>query len=305
MARARNIKPSFFQNEDLGELCPLARLFFIGLWTVADYKGCVEFRPKRLKVQLLPYDECDTELLAKNLEHSGHVAIYSVKGQRYIKVINFEKHQNPHKNERQMGSDIPDICDADAQPVDFADVEKNREENGTTREQNGTAPADSLLLIPDSPIPQPDSLTPQTDSLKLKNVAQSARREQVAAVFDHWRITMDHPRSVLDDKRRRLIEARMKDGYSTDDLKAAITGCSRSPFHMGQNEQGTRYDGLELILRDGSKVDKFLATYRTPPRPLGRQGLVEARNQAAVDEFLAGDAPCGQGPIIDVEAYHA
>ena len=54
MARARNIKPAFFQNEDLAELQPIARLAFIAMWTVADYKGCMEYRPKRLKVQLLP-----------------------------------------------------------------------------------------------------------------------------------------------------------------------------------------------------------------------------------------------------------
>ena len=132
-----------------------------------------------------------------------------------------------------------------------------------------------------------------------KDVAQSARREQVASVFNHWRMSMNHLKAVMDDKRRKLIEARLKDGYSADDLMAAITGCSLSPFHMGQNEQGTRYDGLELILRDGAKVDKFLATYRNPPRPLGKQGQIEARNQAAVDEFL------NAGPIIDVEVNHA
>lgn len=56
MARARNIKPAFFTNDELSELPPLARLLFIGLWTIADYKGCFEYKPKRLKVQLLPYE---------------------------------------------------------------------------------------------------------------------------------------------------------------------------------------------------------------------------------------------------------
>lgn len=153
VARARNIKPSFFQNEDLAELDPLARLFFIGLWTVADFKGCVEFRPKRLKVQLLPYDNCDTERLGKNLESSGFVRIYSVDGQRYLKIVNFEKHQNPHKNERDSGSEIPDVDKADAQVVESIELTNYRDKDGTAQECNGTAPADSLLLIPDSPFP--------------------------------------------------------------------------------------------------------------------------------------------------------
>lgn len=156
MARARNIKPSFFQNEELADLPPLARLLFIGLWTVADYKGCLEFRAKRLKVQLLPYDECDIDALTKYLDKSGFVRIYSVTGQRYLKIVNFERHQNPHKNEREAGSEIPDmtpesLCENDVQSIEI------------NLEQDGTAPADSLLLIPDSPFPQREPKKPRFD----------------------------------------------------------------------------------------------------------------------------------------------
>jgi hypothetical protein len=104
MARSRNIKPGFFQNEQLGELAPIERLAFIGMWTIADFKGCLEFRPKRLKVQLMPYDDCDFENIAINLDKSGLIRNYSVQGRRYIKIINFTRHQNPHKNERDAGA---------------------------------------------------------------------------------------------------------------------------------------------------------------------------------------------------------
>ena len=70
MARARNIKPSFFINEDLGALDPLARLLFIGMWTICDFKGALEYRPSRIKAQILPYDQCDSEALMINLEQS-------------------------------------------------------------------------------------------------------------------------------------------------------------------------------------------------------------------------------------------
>jgi hypothetical protein len=131
MARSRNIKPAFFQNEKLAELKPINRLAFIALWTVCDFKGCLEYRPKRLKVQLLPYDDCNIEEIINNLVNSGFIQIYSVEDQDYIKILNFEKHQNPHKNEKEAGSDIPDI-------------------DGTRTDNIGTSRADSLLLIPDS-----------------------------------------------------------------------------------------------------------------------------------------------------------
>ena len=157
MARARNIKPAFFTNDELSELPPLARLLFIGLWTIADYKGCFEYKPKRLKVQLLPYDDCDIEQLVSALDKSRFISIYSVQGQTYGKVLNFNKHQNPHKNEKEKGSDIPDIelrDDVDGinsiQNNDLENIENNRDKNGTAHDQNETDPADSLNLIPDS-----------------------------------------------------------------------------------------------------------------------------------------------------------
>jgi hypothetical protein len=148
MARARNIKPAFFQNEELGELQPIARLAFIAMWTVADYKGCMEYRPKRLMVQLLPYDNCDIELIVTNLEQSGFITTYSVNEQTYIKILNFEKHQNPHPNEKKSGSDIPDFDKSFIDNNDLENIVTNHEQDGTNR-------ADSLLLIPDTLIPIP------------------------------------------------------------------------------------------------------------------------------------------------------
>lgn len=151
MARARNIKPGFFQNEELAELEPINRLAFIALWTVCDYKGCLEYRPKRLKVQLLPYDNVDIEEIMINLEQSGFIKIYSVEEQNYIKILNFEKHQNPHPNEIKSGSKIPDF-DEKAIEINVSEL------IAINHDKNGTSHADSLLLIP-------DSLNPLTDSI--------------------------------------------------------------------------------------------------------------------------------------------
>ena len=148
MARARNIKPAFFQNEELAELKPIERLAFIAMWTVADFKGCIEYRAKRLKIQLLPYDNCDIETIVTNLEQSRFITTYSVQGQSYIKILNFEKHQNPHPNERKSGSDIPDIDEKDNVNNDIEIIVTNHDQDGTNR-------ADSLIPITDTLIPLP------------------------------------------------------------------------------------------------------------------------------------------------------
>lgn len=89
-------------------------------------------------------------------------------------------------------------------------------------------------------------------------VAESKHADDVQAVFEHWKTVMAKPRAKLDDARRRLIQRAMKGGYTVDDLKKAIDGCRASPFHMGDNTQRTKYNGLDLILRNSEKIDGFM-----------------------------------------------
>ena len=103
MARARNIKPGFFDNETLGELPALTRLLFIGLWCLADREGRLQDRPKRIKKELLGYDDItvnDVDTMLQQLYNSGFIQRYEIDGERYIQVVNFLKHQNPHCKEQ-------------------------------------------------------------------------------------------------------------------------------------------------------------------------------------------------------------
>ncbi|MBF0589278.1 MAG: hypothetical protein HQL53_09125 [Magnetococcales bacterium] len=77
-------------------------------------------------------------------------------------------------------------------------------------------------------------------------------------VFDRWREVHGHPRAKLDQKRRRKIQAAIKLGYTKRDLMDAVEGAKRSRFHQGENDRGTTYDKLELILRDADHIDQFI-----------------------------------------------
>lgn len=103
--RARNIKPGFFKNDDLAELDPLCRLLFVGLWCMADREGRLEYRPKRIKAEVLPYDTINIEDYLCSLEGKGMLAKYEVDGIEYLEIVGFHKHQNPHHME--VPSEIP------------------------------------------------------------------------------------------------------------------------------------------------------------------------------------------------------
>lgn len=107
MARSRNIKPALFKNELLGEIDPIVTLLFQGLWCLADRDGRLEDRPKRIKAEIFPYRELpDFNGYLTVLEQLGFIDRYVVQERAVIQVVNFEKHQSPHKTEK--ASDLPE-----------------------------------------------------------------------------------------------------------------------------------------------------------------------------------------------------
>jgi len=99
MARSRTLRPGFFSNEDLASLEPLARILFEALWCLSDREGRLEDRPRRIKTEALPYDDCDVDALLQNLHDAGFICRYETEGARYIEVPNFRRHQRPHPKE--------------------------------------------------------------------------------------------------------------------------------------------------------------------------------------------------------------
>jgi len=86
----------------------------------------------------------------------------------------------------------------------------------------------------------------------------SSHSTDVAEIFKHWVSVMGkNSQAKLTDKRRKCIEARLKEKYTVDQIKQAIEGCAKSPHHMGQNDSGTVYDDLTLICRTGDKLEQF------------------------------------------------
>lgn len=124
MARIRTIKPEFFTSEDIVELSPLARLFYIGLWCEADREGRLAWKAKTFKLRYLPADDCDLEALSAELTEAGLVEIYEVDGKQYAEIPSFTRHQVI--NNRESASEIPARV-ADACPRVKAEGKEGRE----------------------------------------------------------------------------------------------------------------------------------------------------------------------------------
>ncbi|WP_206408807.1 DnaT-like ssDNA-binding domain-containing protein [Ectopseudomonas oleovorans] len=105
MARIRTIKPEFWTDEKIVQLPYEARLLFIGLWNFADDDGRLFEEPERIKMQVMPGDDVDADLLIDLLVAVGLCDRYMLEGGKTALVIsNFSQHQ---KISHKTASRIP------------------------------------------------------------------------------------------------------------------------------------------------------------------------------------------------------
>jgi hypothetical protein len=98
MARIRTVKPEFFRHETLQELeirnqGKYPMLVFCGLWGHCDRNGSFEWRPRYLKLDILPFLDFDMDETLALLEGAKLVLKYDANGRIYGWIPSFKSHQ--------------------------------------------------------------------------------------------------------------------------------------------------------------------------------------------------------------------
>ena len=124
MAKIRGIKPETFTDSKIVRLSPLARYFFIGMWTLACDNGHIADDEMELKIRLLPADNVDAGDLLDEIEALGMIT----REHGVITVCNLNKHQ---KIDRRWFKtcDVP-ACSVPSKDDDTATT--RRDHDGTT-----------------------------------------------------------------------------------------------------------------------------------------------------------------------------
>ncbi len=104
----------------------------------------------------------------------------------------------------------------------------------------------------------------------LQQPQQTQQQDPITDIFQHWQVIQQKPRARLDIARRKIIQARLNDGYSVADLQDAINGCYLDPFYQGDNDRNKAFNDISLILRDAAHVDQFIETYEQAQAKSGR-----------------------------------
>ncbi len=114
MPRIRSVKPELFSHEGLYEAevrykLPL-RLAFISLFSCCDREGRFRWQPRRLKLDMLPYDEVDIAAVLNAFIECGFIKKYEHEGEVYGCIPSWSRHQKI--NHREGDSELPAIENA-------------------------------------------------------------------------------------------------------------------------------------------------------------------------------------------------
>jgi len=275
MARARNIKPGFYANEDLAECSIWARFIFPGLWMLADREGRLEYRPKRIKGLILPFDTVDVEPLLHELEQFGFIASYVVDSVRYLQIVKFLDHQNPHHKEAASAIPAPDAKPKSPGPDSGSKTSKPEalppcidEESEASLGQaldsdaveGGVNRADSLIpdsgfsdsLIPESPFAIVGGGGKPREADFAKTVLAAAQISM--ALIDWERQRQKAPRGILPSNQQIIELAGMR-----------ITGAELTSAYADAVADRAAANDPEPV--NAGFIKTFIDKHRRPPKP--------------------------------------
>jgi hypothetical protein len=185
MARIRTVKPEFFRHENLQALGPLSMLIFEGLWTQCDKAGRFPWKPRMLKLDILPFIDFDMETELKKLAESFFIVKYESQGEFFGVVPTFLEHQRISGKELQEPARFPDPPQGKPRKLRKLPVEKT----GTDWEATGKHPGSTG-----------DQLESQEKEGKGKGIGKGKEREAAKKYFESARLLYPGNRNGLESE---------------------------------------------------------------------------------------------------------
>jgi hypothetical protein len=235
----------------INETSPAHGLVFTWMIAHLDRDGRMTGDPLAIKGLVAPMvTAVTTATVAETLDKAGCLGLIEIyeddRGQRYVRYPRFEANQVGLRYGREPASDFPD-------PEGCRKVSGSMPEH--FRNTSGTLPAEGKGIEGN----RREGKGRENNNVEPESLRASGRVVSPTMINDIWLwYKRWHPKaaSKIGDKNARLCRARLKEGFSPDDLKKAITGYHKSPFHRGENDRGQRYQSFELIMRDQGHVQR-------------------------------------------------
>ena len=283
MSRIRTVKPELFRHEalfdaELDSGLPL-RLAFVGLFTVADCEGRFPWKPRTLKLDVLPHDTVDFSAVLTALERAGFIQSYEANGTRYGLIPGFAKHQHINIKEKEKGSDYPPP--PEISPSEVPVPSQNHPSTIPEPSQNhpSTLPERQEVEV------EVEVEVEEEEEGKGKGEEREdarARKRPPAPISAHWQPSPP----ALDILRQQGIPA--------DFAQACLP-----EFRLYWAERGEKRPGW-----DASFVNSVKRSWEKRPMPRAspqsKAEQLHEHNQRAIAQWLAQDVPVIEGEVCHV-----
>lgn len=218
MARKRMIDPNIWQSEDFGKLSNLAKIVFIGLFSLADDEGRGRANPVYLRTTLFPYNEdmrsADIEKALFEISSNMSVVFYSCDGNSYYSLLSWYTFQ---KIDRATDSKLP------AFEENNLEIQRLFVDNSTSNKR---------VFAPNK----------KEDNKKEKE----DKRIEIKEIYNTTCTNLPQIQK-LTDKRNNAIDKFLKD-FTIDQFKQICKIANSSDFLIGKNDTGWKAD-FDFLMR--------------------------------------------------------
>ena len=220
MARKRMIDPSIWQSEDFGKLSTLAKIVFIGLFSLADDEGRGRCNPVYLKSTLFPYEEnirsADIDKTLSEISSNMSVVLYSCDGSSYYGLLSWDTFQ---KIDRPSQSKIPEYNENTMELL-F--------DEHSTNNRRIIAPNKNKKRIEDN-----------------KNIKEE-NRNKIVEIYNTYCANLPQVQK-LTEKRNKSIDNFLKD-FSIEQFEEICKIANVSEFLIGNNDRNWKAD-FDFLMR--------------------------------------------------------
>lgn len=239
MARNRMIKPKFWDDTKIGRLTRDARLLYIGLWNFSDDIGIVIGDSVWLKSKIFPYDQIQIQQFEKwmnELVINGFICLLSYKGERFIYLPNFTRHQVINKPNYEDLNIPKCLIDRVKENIHLLITEQSRNTTVSFTEQYVTKiEVEREEEYP--PYNSPQGEVPPQESNESDKINYNALMDTFNKMFSGKLPEV----TTMTDKRKKAIRARATE-RGKEGIMTVFNNVSQSAFLLGHNNQNWRCD---------------------------------------------------------------
>lgn len=122
---------------------------------------------------------------------------------------------------------------------------------------------------------------------------ESSNEPSIQDVFDFWVDKTGYTGSIFSDKRKALLKARLKEGFTIERLKTAVIGITENTHNRGDNKSGTVFLSFELIFRNAEKVEQYENNYKDKrnKRPTMKAANSKTCSKCEQESFVLRGSP--------------